>query len=97
MLVAALPFFLLAQISAESVSWLVRLMTWFPPTAPVTLLLRHATGSIGAVEGTAAIVLIVVATAALLHLAAGLLAARLDGSPLISRSGRTPRARFGRR
>jgi ABC-2 type transport system permease protein len=97
MLVAALPFFFLAQVSADRVSWLVRLMTWFPPTAPVTLLLRQATGSIGALEGTAAVVLIVVATAALLHLAARLLAARLDGSPLISRSDRTPRARFGHR
>jgi ABC-2 type transport system permease protein len=59
MLLAAAPFFFMAQISADGASLTARALTWFPPTAPVALLLRMSTGSVEVLERLGSLALVV--------------------------------------
>jgi ABC-2 type transport system permease protein len=77
MLAAALPFFVLIQISANPSGTLARRLSWFPLTAPVTLLMRMGAGGVGGGELAAAIAMIVLAAIGALALASRLFRRRL--------------------
>ena len=77
MLLAALPFFFITHISADPGSWIARVFTWVPPTAPVALLLRMATGGVGAAERMLVIAAVLVFALLSLHLSARLFGARV--------------------
>ena len=53
-----LPFYLLLMIVSDPYSLGSRILTFFPLTAPVTALLRNASGSLGTAEAIAAIAVI---------------------------------------
>ena len=79
MLLAALPFFFMTFISADPGSWIARALTWVPPTAPVALLLRIATGGAGTAERIAALTAVLLCALVSLHLSARLFGARVLG------------------
>lgn len=78
-----LPFYLLMMIVTDPASLGTRVLTYFPLTAPVTGLLRNASGSLGGVEAIA--VLAVIYGSAALFLALGV---RLFRSGAISYDAR---------
>jgi len=59
-LLSMIPMFLLAPISEAPNSWLARGLSWFPLTAPVTMLLRITSGQIPWVDVGISIVVLVV-------------------------------------
>jgi ABC-2 type transport system permease protein len=59
-LLSMLPMFLLAQISETPNSWLARGLSWFPLTAPVTMLLRITSGQIPWIDVGISIVVLLV-------------------------------------
>ncbi|MCI0422526.1 MAG: ABC transporter permease [Acidobacteria bacterium] len=59
-LLSMIPMFLLAPISEAPNSWLARGLSWFPLTAPVTMLLRITTGHIPWVDAGISIAVLVV-------------------------------------
>ena len=59
-LLSMVPMFLLAPISEAPNSWLARGLSWFPLTAPVTMLLRITSGHIPWVDVWISIVVLVV-------------------------------------
>jgi ABC-2 type transport system permease protein len=59
-LVSMIPMFLLAPISEAPNSWLARGLSWFPLTAPVTMLLRITSGQIPWLDVGISIVVLVV-------------------------------------
>jgi ABC-2 type transport system permease protein len=59
-LLSMVPMFLLAPISEAPNSWLARGLSWFPLTAPVTMLLRITSGHIPWVDVGISIVVLVV-------------------------------------
>jgi ABC-2 type transport system permease protein len=86
MLLAALPFFFITHISADPGSWIARALTWVPPTAPVALLLRMATGGVGA-ERIPAIAGVLIFALLSLHLSARLFGARVHSGGQLSLRG----------
>jgi ABC-2 type transport system permease protein len=87
MLGAASPFFFITHISGDPSSWLARLLTWLPPTAPVALLLRIASGATTTLERTAVVVMILLSAWISLHLAARLFTARLQAGGQLTLRG----------
>lgn len=87
MLLAALPFFFITHISADPGSWIARVLTWVPPTAPVALLLRMATGGVGVTERIPAIVGALVFALLSLRLSARLFGARVQSGGQLSLRG----------
>ena len=59
-LLSMIPMFLLAPISESPNSWLARGLSWFPLTAPVTMLLRITSGQIPWVDVGISIVILLV-------------------------------------
>jgi ABC-2 type transport system permease protein len=59
-LVSMIPMFLLAPISEAPNSWLARGLSWFPLTAPVTMLLRITSGHIPWLDVGISVVVLVV-------------------------------------
>jgi len=59
-LLSMIPMFMLAPISEAPNSWLARGLSWFPLTAPVTMLLRITSGHIPWVDVGISIVVLVV-------------------------------------
>ena len=59
-LVSMIPMFLLAPISEAPNSWMARGLSWFPLTAPVTMLLRITSGQIPWVDVGISVVVLVV-------------------------------------
>jgi ABC-2 type transport system permease protein len=85
LLFAALPFFFIGSIGADPGSWIARLLTWVPLTAPVALLLRMGSGAVPPVEVAGASVLMLATLAATVAGSAALLRARMlagSGAPL---------------
>ena len=79
MLLAAVPFFFILHIGADATSWLSRTLTWFPPTAPVALLLRLASGGVSVAERLAVVVFVLLFALIALRLSAWLFGARVQG------------------
>ena len=81
-LIAAAPFFFLTYISGSSPSLIATALTWFPPTAPVTLLLRLGSDDVGTLERWLVLGLVVVSSAVVLMISATLFERRLlSGQP----------------
>ena len=77
MIVAACPFFFITHISAEPASAISAALTWFPPTAPVALLLRIGADGISTAQRIGAIAAILLAAAAALAAASAVFKARV--------------------
>jgi ABC-2 type transport system permease protein len=77
LLLAATPFFFLTHVDSSPPSVLARGLTWFPPTAPVALLLRMGSDSVGPAERAAVLALVVASAVAVLAGSAALLKLRL--------------------
>jgi ABC-2 type transport system permease protein len=75
MLLAAAPFFVISHMGADPAPVLAKVLTWLPPTAPVALLLRLASGTVGVLERT-----LVVAAVLGFALISLVVAARLFGA-----------------
>ena len=72
LLLAAMPFFLITHIGAHPASMVARVLTWFPPTAPVALLLRIGFDGVGTLERTAATLAILLSSLAALRVSTAL-------------------------
>ena len=84
LLLAAAPFFFLTHVSSNSSSVFARVLTWFPPTAPATLLLRMGSDGVGTAERGVALATIVLSAGAVLAVSAFLFKWRmLSGERLI--------------
>ena len=77
LLSAAVPFFFILQITADPSSLLARTLTWCPPTAAVTLLMRIGLEGISVAERSAAILWTVLTAVLMLFTAAVLFRARV--------------------
>jgi ABC-2 type transport system permease protein len=82
-LVAAAPFFFLTHISGAP-SLLARILTWFPPTAPVTLLLRIGSEDVGIAERCCVLVLIILSSGFVLKVSASLFKRRMLSGQAVS-------------